>query len=120
MANYATTAELVTFLGTAAPADATRLLTRATEDIDYVIRRDLDDLTVEPYLSALKNACCAQVEMMIAGDENIGARSVKSYTSGKTSVTYGGGDGGTSPVIARRAYQFLARAGLLYRKIRRL
>lgn len=78
MAVYATADELATYTGQAAPADADRLLTRASELIDEVTRGRAADAWADPLpdpvsddQAALRDATCAQVEFwMSLGEEH--------------------------------------------------
>jgi hypothetical protein len=75
VAVYATTEELEDYLGEAAPADATRLLKRASAFIATFATAgfvaDVDGLpTDEQPLAGLRDAVCAQIEFWIeTGDE---------------------------------------------------
>lgn len=78
MATYATADELASYTGQAAPADAERLLTRASELIDEVTRGRAaaawDDPLPDPVSddqAAIRDATCAQVEFwMSLGEEH--------------------------------------------------
>jgi hypothetical protein len=121
---YATTAQLATYLGIAEgslPADASRMLDRATDMIDYaVLNNDVTGFETET-----ANACCAQVEWWIeTGDElGVGAE-ISSMKLSEFSVNYSGSSSSSpnsrqsqhGPLCAR-AYEYLFRAGLLYRGV---
>jgi hypothetical protein len=127
---YATTAQLASFLDVDEadlPDDADRLLERASEVVDSRVRvpYDVDDagLPSDPDIAAaFAGATCAQVEAWIAhGGDTAAVKGgqVRSFTSGKLSVTYAQGSaaGGRSDQLAPRASLLLARAGLLGGKV---
>ncbi|MFC8584222.1 hypothetical protein ACFUGD_06655 [Streptomyces sp. NPDC057217] len=77
---YATPEQLTEWTGEPAPADAERLLTRASEDIDdalltAVYAVDSDGMPTKPaVVQALADATCAQVEYrQETGDSGTGA-----------------------------------------------
>ncbi len=121
---YATTAELALYLGVQEnelPADAGRMLDRASEEIDYWTRGRAPGATTDG-ATAVKNAVCALLESWINGGEPVAAATgdIASYTAGKVSVTYAQGGqttrSATSVAGAKlppRAYQYLLTAGLL-------
>lgn len=122
MTSFATTTQLATYLcidEADLPTDAKRLLARATDDINYIIlNNSTTDLDEE-----LANACCAQVEWWIETGDELGLSSIiESMDLGEFSVSYGTTGASTAKgvygPIAQRAYQFLFRAGLLWRGIR--
>lgn len=113
---YATAEDLAAYTGKDAPADAQRLLARASELVDYVTRGRVD-AAVGAHLEAAKRAVCAICEFWTNAGEPTGALSgqVKSYTAGKVSVTYAAGSEGSAggQGLPRRAQQALMAAGLL-------
>lgn len=114
MSSYATTSDLADYLGietAALPADAERLLARASEDIDAITRGRIDtDNTT--HTDAAQKAACAQVEMfMELGEESSIGSAVVQRTVGRVSETYA--SGGQSQ-LAPRAHRALMMAGLLY------
>ncbi|MEU5608451.1 hypothetical protein AB0H03_06785 [Streptomyces sparsogenes] len=78
---YATPAELATYTGQAAPADAERLLARASRMLEAEILRycryDVDATTGMPtnelVLAAIRDAVCAQVQWWGELGDSIGA-----------------------------------------------
>lgn len=117
---YATTAELADYLGVDEadlPSDASRLLDRASEVVDYLTlnRVDTDDID---NLQAAQKATCAQVEFWIENGEGAEFQgNVKSYSIGKTSVTFASGSdgGGSDTKFAPRTIRTLKLAGLMNR-----
>jgi len=128
---YATTAQLADFLGVTEPelpADAERLLERASEVVDAQVRApyDVDDdgLPSDPDIAAaFAAATCAQVEAWNAhgGDTSaVKGGQIQSFTSGKLSVTYAqaaAGPSSSAAALADRARLLLQRAGLLGGKV---
>lgn len=121
MPTYATSVQLATFTGVAAPADADRLLLRASEIIDHAMRTavyDADDTTKLPtdatVLQVFADATCAQVEFWFASDEEddiLGP--VQSVSIAGISVQFGAGTDRTSPTyLAPRAHRILVNSGL--------
>ncbi|MFC8199942.1 hypothetical protein ACFUTV_31800 [Streptomyces sp. NPDC057298] len=120
---YATPEQLTAWTGQPAPADAERLLLRASEDIDdalrtAVYRTDALGMPTEPaVVTALADAVCAQVEYQVAtGDDGTGAAGKwGSVSIGPVSlgdprdVSQTAGDVDLAP----RAHRALTRAGLL-------
>jgi hypothetical protein len=120
---YATAEELAAYTGQPAPADATRLLARASEDIEDALLTaiyDTDDAgapTDPDIIAALSEATCAQVEYQQAtGDDGTGAAgrwdsvSIGPVSlSGRKDAPRGAGDVDLAP----RADRALRRAGLL-------
>ena len=102
--SYATTDQLADYLGievSALPADAARLLARASEDIDAFSRGriDTDNAT---HAVAAQRAACAQVEMfMELGEEASIGSAVVQRTVGRVSETYA--SGGQSQLTPRGA-----------------
>ncbi|MFE7017560.1 hypothetical protein ACFVAQ_45075 [Streptomyces sp. NPDC057651] len=120
---YATAAQLAAWMGQAAPADADRLLTRASEDIDDALltalyRVDDEGKPTDPdIVEALADATCAQVEYQQAsGDDGTGAAGRwDSVSIGPVSMS-GRSDTAHGPAgldLAPRALRRLHRAGLL-------
>jgi hypothetical protein len=113
-AAYATAADLAEWLGTEAPADAERLLRRASELLDATVygAYAVDSLTGLPAdpdaAAALRDAACAQVEFWVevgeAHDIDGGARS---------QVSIGGLSLQRPGRIADRALDLLRSAGLM-------
>lgn len=111
---YATTGDLTAYLAveeSTLPADAARLLQRASELVYSLVRRNYDS-TVAMHVEAARNATCAQVEYWAeVGEDAAFSRNVQSETHSKVSTTYFAGG---RREIAPRAYRFLLDAGLLY------
>lgn len=111
---YATAAQLATWTGRPAPADADRLLERASELVDHVVRVcfDVDEQTgvaADPTVAAvLADATCAVVE---AWSETGETNDVDGLAG--TQVTVGAFTGRRAPVVPPRAARLLAAAGLL-------
>ncbi|MEU6441351.1 hypothetical protein [Streptomyces sp. NPDC047046] len=119
---YATPEQLAAWTGEAAPADAERLLARASEDVDDALlsalyATDAEGLPTDPaVVAALADATCAQVEYQLAtGDDGTGAGGRwGSVSIGPVSLSdprdapRAGGDLDLAP----RAYRVLRRAGL--------
>ncbi|WP_406014328.1 hypothetical protein OG520_22155 [Streptomyces sp. NBC_00984] len=119
---YATPEQLAEYTGQPAPADAARLLTRASEDVDdalltAVYDTDADGMPTEPAIvAALANATCAQVEYVTAqgGDDTGAAGQWDSVSIGPVSMSgRKGGPVGVAVDVGPRAQRTLARAGLL-------
>lgn len=118
---YATSGELATYTGAAAPADATRLLTRASELIDdhivtAVYDVDSNDVPTDTkVIAALRDATCAQVEHWLTGDEEddiLGP--TQGVSIGGMQEQYGAGQNRATPMyLAPRAARHLRKAGLL-------
>lgn len=120
---YATAEQLAAWTGQPAPADADRLLARASEDIDDALATAVYDTdstgmpTDAEIVSALADATCAQVEYQTAtGDDGTGAAGRWSSVSigpvslsGRTNAPSGPSDLDLAPRAERR----LRRAGLL-------
>ncbi|PSJ29824.1 hypothetical protein B7P34_04750 [Streptosporangium nondiastaticum] len=119
---YSTPEQLSTWLGTPAPSDAERLISRASEDIDsalltaiYPVDEDGDPL--DPRIAqALADATCAQVEYQLAtGDDGTGASGTwDSVSIGPVSLSgrTGRSAGSSGVELAPRADRALRRAGL--------
>lgn len=118
---YATSEQLASYLEATAPADAGRLLTRASELVDDHIVTAFYDVdtnglpTDTDVAAALRDATCAQVEYWIAGDEEddiLGP--VESANLGGMSQGYGSGQNRVTPMyLAPRAARHLRTAGLM-------
>jgi hypothetical protein len=120
---YATSDQLAAYTGVSAPADAERLLARASEDIDDALTTAVYDTgpdgmpTDAEVIAALSDATCAQVEYQQAtGDDGTGAAGRwDSVSIGPVSLS-GRKDAPTSAGsvdLAPRADRALRRAGLL-------
>nr|WTB07398.1 hypothetical protein OG546_26175 [Streptomyces antimycoticus] len=120
---YATPEQYTAWTGQPAPADADRLLARASEDVDdalttAVYATDALGMPTDPAIvQALADATCAQVEYQQAtGDDGTGAAGRWDAVSiGPVSLS-GRKDGPTAAGdvdLAPRAYRALRRAGLL-------
>ena len=117
---YATTTELVTYLGIAVaslPADATGLLTRASELIKYAVIDNIDT-TDDDHTEALQLSTCAQIEYWLEMGESISisSGSYKSVGIGSFSVSYTGSS--ASQQLAVRSRTYLQDQGLLYRGVK--
>ncbi|MEV0445960.1 hypothetical protein AB0I84_31525 [Streptomyces spectabilis] len=120
---YATPVQLAAWTGHPAPADAERLLARASEDIDDALIRAVyltDDagMPTDPaVVLAVRDAVCAQVEYQLAtGDDGTGAASRwGSVSIGPVSLSapQGGPRTPSDVDLAPRAHRALHRAGLL-------
>ena len=111
---YATTSDLADYLGialSALPADAERMLERASADVDYWTRGRIDTDNAA-HTAAAKIAACAQVEMfMELGEAAAIGSAVTQRTVGRVSETYAAGG---QAQLAPRAHRALMMAGLLY------
>ena len=120
MSNYATQGQLAEYLALSVadlPSDVDRMLTRASEEINYITlgRIDTTDTT---HTAAAQKAVCALCEFWIQNAADT-ASTVQSYTLGKLTVNHGGVVS-TVPVDVRtqaRVKQALLTAGLLYRGV---
>jgi hypothetical protein len=113
MTAYATSGELLTYTGITVSADPTRMLTRASELIDDYLRTavyDVDDHgmpTDTDIIAAFRDACCAQVEFWLAGDEE------DDMLGPVSALSIGGVSATVAPlVLAPRAARILRAAGL--------
>jgi hypothetical protein len=115
MAAYATTEQLQAHLGASAtlPADAERLLTRASELLEYFTlgRIDVND-TTDADVAA--RATCAQVEFWMETDES---HAILGIEGGKDTAI-GSLRFNNPSQLAPRARMILTTAGLLNRTIR--
>ncbi|MEU0102225.1 hypothetical protein [Streptomyces sp. NPDC006267] len=119
---YATPEQLADATGQPAPADAVRLLTRASEDVDDALRTAIYDtdatgMPTDPdVLDTLAAATCAQVEYVAAqgGDDTGAAGQWESVSIGPVAMSgRKGGPAGSAVDIGPRALRTLTRAGLL-------
>ncbi|MFJ5883464.1 hypothetical protein [Kitasatospora cineracea] len=121
MAAYATPADLTAWTGRPAPADAERLLARASDDVDSALLTacypvDSTGAPTDPvHVAALTAATCAQVEYQLAaGDDGTGAAARwQSVSAGSISLsTTAPAPAGGAVDLAPRAWRALQRAGL--------
>jgi hypothetical protein len=119
---YATVEQLTAYLGAAAPANAERLLDRASEVITGVIRTAVYDVdsagaaTDPQVVDALARATCAQVEWFLETGDTTGAAGQYTQVSiGNVRLSRGAGNGtaGPAPREAPQAVTILWTAGLL-------
>ncbi|AGK80402.1 hypothetical protein SFUL_5514 [Streptomyces microflavus DSM 40593] len=119
---YATPEQLADATGQPAPADAVRLLIRASEDVDdalltAVYGTDATGMPTDPDVrDALAAATCAQVEYVTAqgGDDTGAAGQWGSVSIGPVAMSdRKGGPVGSSVDLGPRALRTLTRAGLL-------
>ncbi|QKN87652.1 head-to-tail adaptor [Streptomyces phage Cumberbatch] len=119
---YATPDQLAEYTGQPAPADASRLLARASEDVEDALTTAIYDtdnagMPTDPdVISAMADATCAQVEYVTAqgGDDTGAAGQWDSVSIGPVSMSgRRGGPVGAAVDIGPRALRTLARAGLL-------
>ncbi|GGR80936.1 hypothetical protein GCM10010252_19310 [Streptomyces aureoverticillatus] len=120
---YATPEQLAAWTGKPAPADAERLLARASEDVDSALIRAVyltDDAgmpTNPTVIVAFRDAVCAQVEYQLAtGSDGTGAADRWDSVSIGPVAMSGRKDGPQTPGevdLAPRAHRALRRAGLL-------
>ncbi|MGW3057688.1 hypothetical protein ACWC98_17450 [Streptomyces goshikiensis] len=119
---YATPEQLTAWTGKPPPADADRLLARASEDVDDALKTALYDtdgtgMPTDPVvLAAFSDAACAQVEYQLAaGVDGTGADDRwESVTLGPLAMS-GRRSGTQAPGtvdLAPRAYRALTRDGL--------
>lgn len=112
MKSYATVDELAAYLGTDAPADAARLLERASDLIDahvvtpYTV--DADGIPTDPDVkAACSKAACAVVE---AWNETGEANDIDGLAG--TQYSLAGYGGKRAPALPPRAKRILRDAGL--------
>ncbi|MFF2014006.1 hypothetical protein ACFVWY_33775 [Streptomyces sp. NPDC058195] len=119
---YATPDQLAEYTGRPTPADADRLLIRASDDVDDALLAAIYDTdtagmpTAPAVVRALAAATCAQVEYVIAqgGDDTGAAGQWDAVSIGPVSMSgRRGGPVGAGVDIGPRARRALARAGLL-------
>lgn len=115
---YATVSELEAWLAPdPAPANAVRLLDRASTAIDralYGLAYDRDDPEV---LEALSRACVRQVHWLIDRDDETGAQDdLQSMSTGQRSFTRRtvGQGAGSTPRLAQAAADVLKTSGLFH------
>lgn len=121
---YATTEQLGTYLEDSplvVPADAARLLDRASELVDDHIAAAVYDIdsngaaTYQPVIDGLRDATCAQVEYWLTGDEEddiLGP--TQGAAIGGMQQQFGAGENRVTPMyLAPRAARHLRRAGLM-------
>lgn len=114
MTAYATPAQLAEWSGRAAPADAERLLVRASELLDGIVTApfDLDAATELPSdpkkAAALRDAACAQVRFW----HEVGEEHDIDGLAG-SNVSLGGYSGARPPIVAPQARRLLKAARLL-------
>jgi len=114
MGDYATTTELADYLGkdeADLTDDASRLIDRAEELLDFVTLDRID--TTEPdQETAAQNATCAQVEYWVQaiGENYDIAGAVENFSVGNLQMTFS--DNGGS-VMAPRAYRHLRNWGMI-------
>ncbi len=115
---YATTTELADYLGVDEadlPDDASRLLERASEFIDYITLNRIDD-TETSQAEAARKAVCAQIEYWqeLGGDELVLMSKINEIQIGEFSMTGGTANKSSEfSELASRARQFLFLEGLL-------
>lgn len=111
---YATSADLTGWLGSQAPADAERLLERASELLDSIVTASFavdatSRLPSDPDVAtALRDACCAVVEFWLEVGE---ANDIDGLAG--TLISTGGYSGRRAPANSVRAIRILRQAGLL-------
>ena len=117
---YATTTELAEYLGTdesSLPEDATRLLARASELIDYITRNRVD-VSIIKQEEAARKATCAQYEWWAEVGDELGLMSqISSMSIAEFSFSGGSSQQSKLKTIAKRTKQYLYLAGLLYRGV---
>lgn len=124
---YATTGQFAEHLGAAPPAGAHRLLVRASERVDLLLRTAVyavdgpDDLPTDPVVAAaLAEATCAQAAWMAATGDDDGSGVALRWSDVKIGTVQlsgaaGGGGGdldGADPRFAPGAVRALRAAGL--------
>lgn len=113
-AAYASAAEYEAWAGQTAPADAERLLMRASELLDATVTTSfvVDSATALPAdadeAAALRDATCAQVRFWVETGEEHDIDGLAG-----TQVSVGGVSGVRPPVIAPQALRILRKAMLL-------
>lgn len=118
---YATSAQLTAYLGAPAPADADRLLDRASEVIDEALRTAVYAVntagapTDADVIACLADATCAQVEFWLASDEEDDVLGpVQGQTVGGLNVDFGAGSNRLAPMyLAPRAARRLRSCPLI-------
>lgn len=121
---YGTTAQLAIYLGipeNQLPADAGRMLDRASELVDYLTKDRATDETDADILARLSKVVCAQVENWIQGGETQDtiSKQVESYKVSKLSYTFSDSNQsiGTG-ILCQRAARELWLTGLLTNRVR--
>ncbi|MFD4659338.1 hypothetical protein ACFWP2_27335 [Kitasatospora sp. NPDC058444] len=117
---YATPAQLAAWLGAPAPADAERLLARASADVDAALLTacypvDSAGAPTRPeHVAALADAACAQVEYQLAaGEDGTGAAARwSSVSAGVISLSASSSAPAGALDLAPRALRALQQAGL--------
>lgn len=113
---YATVSDLEAWLAPEpAPANAVRLLTRASTAIDRALHGIAYDTASTEVQETLTNACVQQVHWMIErGDETGAQDDVQSMSTGQRSFTRRtvGQNAGQSPRLCRAAADVLLASGL--------
>jgi len=115
---YASTTELADYLGVNEadlPDDASRLLERASDFIDYITLNRIDDTDADQ-AEAARKAVCAQVEYWqeLGGDELMLMSKINEISIGEFSMTGGVANKSSEfSELASRARQYLFREGLL-------
>ncbi|WP_043471460.1 hypothetical protein [Kitasatospora sp. MBT66] len=117
---YATPEQLATWLGRPAPADAERLLARASEDVDAALLTacypvDSTGAPAHPaHAGALADAACAQVEYQLAaGEDGTGAAARwSSVSAGSISLSASSTAPAGALDLAPRTRRALQQAGL--------
>ena len=98
------------------PDDIDRLIDRADDVIDFVIKVKYDITDTDTEL-AIQKASSAQIEYwLLAGEDEDISEVTQSFKIGSFSMDAGGSSGGASSrdALAPRAYRYLLAAGLLY------
>jgi hypothetical protein len=113
---YATASDVATYMGipeSELPDDIDKLIDRADETIDYLIRIEY---TESDFTETLKKASSAQVEYWINMGEEIDYTSYPhNFSIGSFSMGSGGGSASKSiSPYAPRMLRYLSSAGLLY------
>lgn len=105
---YATASDLEDYLRADPPADADRLLERASELLDAEVLRgawyDIDATTLMPtnaqVITAFRQAVCAQVEFWgEVGEQNDTSGPIQGVSIGSVQIQYGAGDNRVSPAF---------------------
>jgi hypothetical protein len=121
MTTYATVVQLAAQPWGLTPADAARLLVRASEVIDQALRTAIyavDDAgapTDTAVIAALADATCAQVEFWETGDEEddiLGPVDQLSLAGMSVKMSANQGDRVSPTYLAPRAHRILVNAGL--------
>lgn len=118
---HATSEQLAAYTGAAAPAEADRLLARASELIDSALLTasyavDNTGTATDPeVLAALADATCAQAEFWLTGDEEDDVLGpTQGYAVGGMQVQFGAGENRTAPIdLAPRAIRHLRLCPLI-------